>query len=255
MSHVSDRYWFDNSLSDEAIRLALLQEIADPRSISLFNGLGVGAGWRCAELGAGGGSMARWLADRVGPDGQVVAVDRDVTPCRHLGSLPNVEVVESTLEELDFSEGDFDLIHARNVLMHLDAPEDVIGRVIPLLRRGGIFLFEEADYYPLAGATSEVFARVATPLVGTWTWARTLPSIASRLGADDIEVHVDAPLLQGGSPEAAFWAATFNAVQTRLVQSGATHPDDFQQAISLLADPGFWTPFAAVVCVSGKRRN
>jgi SAM-dependent methyltransferase len=250
---MGDRYWFDNSLADEAVRLKLLEEIADPRSIALLNGLEVEAGWRCAELGAGGGSMARWLADRVGPDGLVVAVDRDVTPCRHLESLPNVELVESTLEGLDLPQGGFDLIHARNVLMHLEAPEEVIGRLIALLKRGGTFLFEEADYYPLAGATAEVFVRVATPLVGSWTWARTLPSIASGLPVGDIEVHVDAPMLRGASGEAAFWAATFTAVQPRLVDSGASTREQFEEVISLLADPAFWTPFAAVVCVSGRK--
>ena len=63
---MTDRYWFDNSLSDEGTRLRLLEKIADPRSISLLEGLGVDPGSTCAELGAGAGSMAGWLADRVG---------------------------------------------------------------------------------------------------------------------------------------------------------------------------------------------
>jgi ubiquinone/menaquinone biosynthesis C-methylase UbiE len=35
-------------------------------------------GWRCLEVGAGRGSMAVWLAQRVGPSGHVVATDVDV---------------------------------------------------------------------------------------------------------------------------------------------------------------------------------
>ena len=45
-------------------------------------------GWRCAEFGAGGGSMAEWIADQVGESGLVVAVDRDVTLIKHLADRP-----------------------------------------------------------------------------------------------------------------------------------------------------------------------
>ena len=136
--------------------------------------------------------------------------------------------------------------------MHIDTAEDVIERTVASLRSEGAFLFEEADYYPLAGATSEVFARVAKPLVGGWTWARTLPSVVSRLAVTDVDVVVDAPMLRGGSPEAAFWAATFKAVEPRLLAGGA-RPEDLQEVMSLLDDPNFWTAFAAVICVSGRR--
>jgi predicted O-methyltransferase YrrM len=53
--------------------------------------LGIAPGWRCLEVGAGGGGVARWLAERVGETGRVVATDINT---RFLGSidLPNVEV-------------------------------------------------------------------------------------------------------------------------------------------------------------------
>src|ERR1700722_2590446 len=76
---MEDRYWFDNSLSDEGDRLRLLEAIADPRSIRLLGEFDIEPGWKCAELGAGAGSMAMWLADQVGDRGSVLAVDRDGT--------------------------------------------------------------------------------------------------------------------------------------------------------------------------------
>ena len=116
---------------------------------------------------------------------------------------------------------------------------------------GGVAVFEEADYYPLlAGATSSVFVRVAMPLVGRWTWARLLPSVVAGHPVDEVDVVVDAPMLHGGSAEAAFWTATFTSARPRL----AVGPADFDEVITLLADPAFWTPFAAVVCVSCRKR-
>src|SRR5262245_24735854 len=52
---------------------------------------GVRPGWRCLEVGAGGGSIAAWLADCVGSEGAVVATDLDTTHLRGL-SLPNLEI-------------------------------------------------------------------------------------------------------------------------------------------------------------------
>ncbi len=247
---MTDRYWFDNALTEEAERLRLLEEIADPRSVDLLRQR-VRPGWRCLELGAGAGSMAAWLAGKVGAQGSVVAVDRDTTLCRHLEGRPNVRVLECRLEDLDLPAESADLVHTRNVLMHVEHPERIVEAAIGALPSGGVAVFEEADYYPLlAGATSSVFARVAVPLVGRWTWARLLPSVVAGHPVDEIDVLVDAPMLHGGSAEAAFWTATFTSARSRL----AVSPADFDEVIALLADPAFWTPFAAVVCVSARKK-
>ena len=60
----------------EDARLALLEQIFDPLSRRRRDM--VQPGWRCLEVGAGRGSMAVWLAQRVGPSGHVVATDVDV---------------------------------------------------------------------------------------------------------------------------------------------------------------------------------
>jgi SAM-dependent methyltransferase len=257
---VTDRYWFANSLADEETRLRLLEKIADPRSIALISGLGVGSGSICAELGAGAGSMVAWLADRVGEHGSVLAVDRDVSLCRPLAERPNVQLLEAELEMLNLEPATYDLIHTRNVLMHVEEADRVIGEIVGALRPGGQLLLEEADYYALGGVTSDVFARVVSPLVGRWTWARTMPLTLSRLPVGDLRVTVDASMLHGASDEAAFWAHTISSARDRITQQpeqiserGAVTEDEVTQALTLLADPSFWTPFASVICVSARR--
>ncbi len=201
---MEDRYWFDNSLADEGNRLRLLEAIADPRSIRLLNDLPVEQGWKCAELGAGGGSMVSWLADQVGVRGSVMAVDRDVTLLKHLTGRSNVTIIETTIEELDLPPASLDLIHTRNVLMHIDGAHVIIARLVEALRPGGCLLLEEADYFPLAGVTSPALFEVVSALVANWTWARTMPDTVSRLAVDSIDVSIDSSMLRGKSPEAAF---------------------------------------------------
>ncbi len=250
------RYWFDNSLSDEGARLRLLEAIADPRSIRLLAGIPVEKGWRCAELGAGGGSMALWLAGEVGAGGSVVAVDRDVTLLGHLADHPSIEVVESPIEQLDMEPGTFDLVHTRNVLMHLDGADAILGTLVDALRPGGTLLVEEADYFPVAAMTSSSLAEVASALVGRWTWARTIPDTLAQHPVGNLTVTIDSSMLQGHSPEAAFWTHTFRSVEELLTtpELAAAHGirpvrrEAFEEALACLADKTFWTPFSAVVC-------
>src|SRR6516165_794924 len=70
-------------------RLELLEQLFDPGSREWRHR--VQPGWRCLEVGAGRGSMAAWLADRVGPTGRVVATDVDLTYLSRLEAA-NLEV-------------------------------------------------------------------------------------------------------------------------------------------------------------------
>jgi cyclopropane fatty-acyl-phospholipid synthase-like methyltransferase len=65
----------DRELLHESRRLHFLEAGLDPVTVACFETIGVAPGWRCLEVGAGAGSMARWLAERAGPGGEVVAVD------------------------------------------------------------------------------------------------------------------------------------------------------------------------------------
>ena len=206
--------------------------------------------------------MAIWLADQVGNRGSVLAVDRDVTLLKHLSERPNVTIVETALEDLDLPRAKLDLIHTRNVLMHIDSADQIIAGLVEALRPGGVLLLEEADYFPLAGMTSSALFEVASALVAKWTWARTMPNTVAQLPVSDVAVTVDTSMLQGGSPEAAFWTDTFRSVEHRLtdpelvLSNGlpSVNRATFDDALELLADESFWTPLSAVVCVSCRRR-
>jgi 2-polyprenyl-3-methyl-5-hydroxy-6-metoxy-1,4-benzoquinol methylase len=102
-------------------RLSLLEQLYDPasrRRRSL-----VQPGWRCLEIGAGRGSMAVWLAEQVGPAGQVVATDIDTRYLQRL-DVPNLEALEHNILEdsLDvLGPGSFDLVCSRLMLFQSSA--------------------------------------------------------------------------------------------------------------------------------------
>src|SRR5213596_691056 len=83
-------YVFDNAWESERARLTGLESGLDAGTIRHLENLGVGAGWRCWEIGGGGGSIAAWLCERVGDDGHVLATDLETT---FLEGLPYANIV------------------------------------------------------------------------------------------------------------------------------------------------------------------
>lgn len=260
----TNRYPLRNADEREAERLALLQGLSDPVTTRWMEHLGVGPGWRCAELGAGGGSMVEWLAERVGPSGSVTAVDRDTTRLQPVANArSNVTVVEADLCELALPEGAFDLVHSRSVLMHLPCPDRVVERAVHWVDRGGLLFFEETDGAPGQEAQDvpEPYRAVFGPLAAQWSWARGLADQLRALGMVDVGEDVRGDPLQGGSQRSAFWKFTLGSV-VELRQQGVPGGDGvdldaFVEALpamlELLDDADFAAPFTNRHRVTARR--
>ena len=67
------QYVYDQGWEGERERLLGMARLWNDGTFALLERVGVGAGWRCLEIGAGAGTVSAWLAGRVGPSGHVVA--------------------------------------------------------------------------------------------------------------------------------------------------------------------------------------
>src|SRR5262245_39220167 len=76
-SALPPRYPLDNAARQAGDRLASLAALYDSITRRHLDRLGIGPGLRCLEVGAGAGSIARFMQERVGPGGHVVATDID----------------------------------------------------------------------------------------------------------------------------------------------------------------------------------
>ncbi len=72
-------YLLDNQRAEAGTRFAALAELFDPVTFRHLDTLGIAEGWSCWEVGAGGPSVIRGLAERVGPSGRVLATDIDTS--------------------------------------------------------------------------------------------------------------------------------------------------------------------------------
>ncbi len=138
----------ESSNAQERLRHRYLSEIADAEAARLFDAVGVGAGWRCVDIGAGAGSLAKMLSARVGASGSVLATDLDLSLIsEYLPELPdNVTVERHDLLSDSLPERHFDLVHARAVLQHLPEPAQGLSKMVEAARPGGWVVAQDADW-------------------------------------------------------------------------------------------------------------
>jgi len=138
----SSHYVFDNAAPQARDRFANLSALYDQVTCRHLDRFGIGAGWSCLEVGAGGGSIAHFMSQRVGAAGGVVATDINIAWLK--GALPaNVELRQQDIGVDALPEDAFDVVHARAVLTFVPERRAALNRMIAALKPGGWVLIEE----------------------------------------------------------------------------------------------------------------
>lgn len=233
-------YGFDQSWSDEHRRLALIEQCYDPMTIAALTGVGVSAGWHCLDVGAGGGSISRWLRDRVGPDGRVVAVDLDT---RFVENEPGIEARQTDILTGELEQEAFDLVHCRLLLHHLRGNQvEATRRMASALRPGGILIASECHLGAMRASRTHAFAELWRGLYAAmpnadYEWAVALPATLHAAGLRAVDARGDVDLVRGGTPVAEFWRLTIEAVRARIPAD-----IDIDAGLKALADPATIEP-------------
>ncbi len=194
-----------------------------------------------------------WLADQVGPAGQVVATDIDTRYLQRLDH-PNLEVLghnilEDPLEVL--RPGSFDLVCSRFMLFHLVGRQGAaISQMTKCLRPGGWLIDEDAEW----GTAAPVDP--AHPLYdgyrrawrdGGWFTSRgydkafgqKLPPLFERYGLQNIRHEATTEMVRGGSPWARWFAVTLE-VMNELGGGDESDERELEVITTALADPTVW---------------
>jgi SAM-dependent methyltransferase len=106
------------------------------------------AGDDVLDVGCGPGSITADLAARVSP-GRVVGIDRSAevihqAAAQHAGERLEFRVAD--LRRLPFDDDAFDVVHAHQVLQHLQDPVAALVEMHRVCRPGGIVAVRDADY-------------------------------------------------------------------------------------------------------------
>jgi ubiquinone/menaquinone biosynthesis C-methylase UbiE len=98
---------------------------------------------RLLDVGSGDGGVSRLLRQRVG---EVVAVDVEKSD-QWGDDEDGIEFMVASGEAMPFEDGEFDLIHSKDSLHHMDDPDKAIQEYRRVLRPGGAALIVEANRY------------------------------------------------------------------------------------------------------------
>jgi SAM-dependent methyltransferase len=253
-------YPFDQAWDKERSRLGGLEQKLDPGTIHHLETLGVGPGWRCWEVGAGGGSIAAWLCQRVADDGHVLATDLETTFLKRL-SHPNLAVRRHDIVADGLPEGaPFELVHARWLLHWITEPRRGLARMVAAVRPGGWLLVEEPDFVTLFHACpSEIVRKVVTRLWGTEVatvdaeYGRRLFDGVRSLGLVDVESSGRVEMMRSGSPLCTHLRLSIAKSAAPAVESGAVTAEEVEEALARLNDATFATMSAITMAVWGRR--
>jgi ubiquinone/menaquinone biosynthesis C-methylase UbiE len=162
---------------------------------------GIGPGMRVVDLGTGTGEVALLVAEAVGPEGSVLAVDRAADGLAYAATkfadrgVTNIELVEADVASY-VPEEQVDAVLGRLVLSYLPDPVATVRRLLGAIRPSGVYLALEYDTDAVrsapptptitqgAGLVNVAFAAAGTPQ----TIGPRLGLILEAAGARDVQV-------------------------------------------------------------------
>jgi SAM-dependent methyltransferase len=258
-----DGYLLDNRQAEAGTRFDALATLFNRWTFRHIDQLGIGPGWRCWEVGAGGPSVPAWLADRVGPSGRVLATDIDLSWLA--GSRDSVEVRRHDIGADEPPGETFDLVHARLVLVHVAERDRALRSMVDALRPGGRLLLEDADpalqplicpdeYGPaqrLANKLRRGFRTLLAQRGADLAYGRTLPRLLRAAGLAEVQADAFFPIT---SPACTLLEqATVEQIRARLVTAGIATDAEIDEHLANVATGQLDLATAPMVSAWGRR--
>ncbi|MFD5847871.1 methyltransferase [Streptomyces chartreusis] len=260
----NDGYLLDNRQTEAGERFDAFATLFDPTTFRHIEGFGIGAGWRCWEVGAGGTSVVSWMAKKVGPTGKIVATDIDTSQLAS-DARPPVEVrVHDVSADEPPGEG-FDLVHARLVLVHVPDRERALSSMIESLRPGGRLLIEDADpalqplicpdesgpEQQLANRLRQGFRKLLADCGADLSYGRRLPRLLREAGLRQVTADAYFPITSPAC--AALESATVRQIRDQLVTGGIATDEDIDRHLANVASGRMDLATAPLISAWGRK--
>jgi SAM-dependent methyltransferase len=262
-------YIFDNAAESPGTqRFSSLESLYDEDTIRHLERTGLGAGWRCLEVGGGSGSIATWMADRVGDEGSVLVTDIDPRFLKP-SPRPNVEICRHDIGADTLPDESFDLIHARLVLIHVSDPWGAIKRLVASLKRGGWLVIEDFDpslidrSLPCTGAedaalTTKIFSAMRALMQDRGLdveFARNLYAGFVALGLVEVGMEGHVAVRPGRSVGARLDRANLSQIRDEAIARKLLTPDEVDQMLTSLEAENFAVLSPMMFSAWGRQRG
>jgi len=168
--------------------------------------LGLEEGWRCVDVGAGGGDVSVALAEMVGRHGRVYAVDSDPVTrdevARAAAAHAQVIALTQAGEDLSLPE-EVDLAFCRFLLLHVLEPINVVRKMAASVRPGGWVVAQE----PITSAGRIAGVPLSMPDARHPDVGALLPALIRDAGLEVVDAWAEAPAGVGPGPVTDYLAS------------------------------------------------
>ncbi|GAA1614117.1 class I SAM-dependent methyltransferase [Catellatospora bangladeshensis] len=243
-------------------QLKALTDACDPFTRAGLDSLDIQADWQILDIGAGSGTIATWLADRVGADGMVTATDID--PSR-IPARQRLTTVPHNIAADPLPDAYYDLIHSRLVMIHLPAREKILGKLLAALKPGGHLMLHEFDCTArrtvLNGGADDTalherviagINRVLLTAGAQLDWGTAAHAAMTRAGFVDVDTTATQVSSRGGDPWARLAAINTLQLHEQLLDTGLTAAD-LDRFRNLMDDPDFTAMSYLITRTTGRR--
>ena len=246
----------------ELQRLQMLERIFDAGTQRRMLATGLTTGWHCLEVGAGAGSIVRWLEQRVGPSGKVVALDTNPRFLRG-SSTSTIDILQGDICDMDLPLAMFDLVHARYVMIHIAEYRKAFERMLRCVKPGGWVVIEEPDFQAARAVTgpeesrlsfgrvTDAIERMFTSLGMDYALGAQLPALFQEYDLSHLTVEHEGHLSAGGAMVAQLMKLSAEQLRDKYVATGKVTEADIEQYCRLADDPDAWAIYYATVAVTG----
>lgn len=191
-------------------RLLRLNDFCNPYSFQFLKNNGLKKGNHVIDIGCGIGELTCWLAEQVGPEGHVTAIDISIEQLELAKArarerrLNNIEFIEMSIYDLVQLNQTYDLVYSRFVLDHVVSPKEALQAMRDVARPKAVFCLECAAFgietsfsYPENNAYTkhlEWFNKLRNTIVRHTDIGMKLPGFLKEVGLTEINLGLVQPV-------------------------------------------------------------
>lgn len=240
MAKTQEKDYVLGTHDEEVERLGLQHRVWRPQVLECWQRAGITEGMKVADIGCGPGYATVDLAEIVGPQGHVTAIERSqrfasvAQGAVAARGLRNVTIREADLMEQSIGKKNLDAAWCRWVACFVSSPEKLVQQIADSLRVGGVAVFHEYSHYESWQLLPQrpVFESFVDEIVASWRANGGEPNIALQLPTllhkAGFKLRYAKPLVYTITPQDYMWQwpSRFVKINTeRLLELGRVTPE------------------------------
>jgi ubiquinone/menaquinone biosynthesis C-methylase UbiE len=264
------------SLGHSASESSRLQRQADElfrQSAALVDRTTLGPGGSCIDVGCGPRGILDLLAERVGPEGNVVGLDADpihVAMAAQMAvdrKLDWVSIVHADARNSGLPSSSFDVVHGRTILVTVPEPLELVVEMARLAKPGGWVIGLEPDVelsvcypsHPAYERLGAMFPVVFSRNGADWRMGRRVAELYRAAGLVDVQVEARAEVYPKGHSRRTIRVDLLRSMRPFIVQLGLATDAGldrlFGDALAHLDDPNVVLMPTVTFLVSGRKTD